>query len=552
MHASWMDAMKVLTFVNSNKTLPECASSSFSTPLLFGAEIISLSAEAVFDYSATTRHEDIGAIRTIEGLRFCNVTITYTHPGQDDTINTEIWLPLDGWNNRFMGTGGGGFSAGRNTDAMSAAVERGFSVSSTDAGHTLDMFFAESWALKSPGNINWALLQDFAHIALNDAALLGKDITEQFYGSKPKFSYWNGCSTGGRQGLMMAQRYPDVYDGLLIAAPAINWAKFVPAMFWPQLVMNLLGYYPPRCELEAITTAVIEQCDGLDGVVDGIISAPDLCHVDDKKIVGRTFSCTEGGAYVKGSIDKKGGMASSRRKITKKGLKIAHAAWDGPKSLSGENIWPGASYDTAFTVAGTECKENLAKCEGSPFVLAVEWIKRWIAKDPTFDVNSLTHAQFDEIMRQSENQYKSIMSTDDTDLSPFRTNKHKILMWHGLSDSLIPPRGSELYYTKVLEKDQYAREYFRYFEAPGAEHCGNGHGFNPDASMFDELMKWVEKGKAPDSLLGVGGSKEGDAMQRPLCPWPLVAGYKGGDVKLASSFECRAGFANATNAEAGV
>ena len=125
---------------------------------------------------------------------------------------------------------------------------------------------ASGWALTSPGNVNWALLQDFAARGLDDMAHIGKAVTQSFYGKAPKYSYWNGCSTGGRQGLIQAQRYPKNYDGILAAAPAINWASFLVAEQWGQVLMRKENYFPPKCESDAITRLAIESCDELDGV----------------------------------------------------------------------------------------------------------------------------------------------------------------------------------------------------------------------------------------------------------------------------------------------
>lgn len=156
--------------------------------------------------------------------------------------------------------------------ALAPAIARGYAAANTDAGRT---FFgnpmqmvasAENWALKSPGNVDWQLLNNFGSISLDDMTHIGKQVVASFYGNEPKYSYWHGCSTGGRQGLMQAQRYPTNYDGILAAAPAINWQTFVPAEIWGQVLMKRENSFPPACEFQAITKAAIEACDDLDGV----------------------------------------------------------------------------------------------------------------------------------------------------------------------------------------------------------------------------------------------------------------------------------------------
>lgn len=147
---------------------------------------------------------------------------------------------------------------------------------------------ASSWALDSSGRVNLGLLEDFAAVAMNDAALIAKSIVQSYFGTAPNKSYWNGCSTGGRQGLKMAQRYPQTYDGIVANAPAINWARFIVAEYWPQFTMNQLQSYAPQCVLNYITNATIAACDKIDGLVDGIISAPGLCTFDPHTLVGQT------------------------------------------------------------------------------------------------------------------------------------------------------------------------------------------------------------------------------------------------------------------------
>jgi Tannase and feruloyl esterase len=219
-----------------------CTATAIPYPELFGAEIISLSASTVTNY--TSRLFQIGDHFgvNVTGLDFCNVTVQYTHPGQNDSINVQIWLPVSTWNGRFMGTGGGGFATAIGEQTLAYAMSLGYSAVATDGGHLSNVYYdVPTWALTSPGNVNWVLLQDFAATALDDAATIGKAVTTAYYGSAPKYSYWSGCSTGGRQGLMMAQRYPSQYDGILAGAPAINWASLIISGYWPQLVMNQLG-----------------------------------------------------------------------------------------------------------------------------------------------------------------------------------------------------------------------------------------------------------------------------------------------------------------------
>ena len=180
----------------------------------------------------------------------CRVHATVTTPGVNDQIGVDVWMPVSGWNGRFQGVGGSAFIAG-DPYFMVGAVDAGYSAAVTDAGHTASSPFDGSFALDSNGRLNWPLIKDFSYRGVHDLAVVGKAVTAAYYGSKAKFSYWNGCSTGGRQGLAEAQRYPSDFDGILAGAPAINWQKYVPASLWPQLVMQQSGDFLPPCKFSA-------------------------------------------------------------------------------------------------------------------------------------------------------------------------------------------------------------------------------------------------------------------------------------------------------------
>ena len=203
-----------------------CNPNEIASPNYPGITIMNLSASSVLNYSTSTTTDGEYVAMNLTNLNFCNVTVTYTHPGENDTIHVQVWLPLSGWNGRFQGTGGGGFSTGVGSDVLAPAINAGFAAANTDGGHPSEDFFsAADWAWVSPHNVNEYLLQDFAGVSLHEMAVIGKQVIESVYATKAKYSYWNGCSTGGRQGLMMAQRYPEDYDGILANAPAINWDR---------------------------------------------------------------------------------------------------------------------------------------------------------------------------------------------------------------------------------------------------------------------------------------------------------------------------------------
>jgi hypothetical protein len=495
-----------------------CSAKDIPYPTLFGAKILALSVSERQNYSY--------APLNITGLNFCNVNITYTHPGYNDTIHVQVWLPLKGWNQRFQGTGGSGFVTGVFDQALAPAVAQGYSAVSTDGGHELNVTSAAAWALVSPGNVDWNLLQDFASTALNDMTVLGKAVTKSYYGTAPKYSYWNGCSTGGRQGLMMAQRFPDAYDGILAAAPAINWPSFIVAEYWGQFMMNQLGVYPPQCEFDAITTAAVSACDALDGLVDGIIASPEKCHFNPHILVGKSFNCS--------------GVNAT---YTPAAATIASAAWGGAHTVNGTSLWYGLNRGAPFSgLLNTTCSNLTAGCGPTPFTISSDWIRLWIEKNPNFSITSMSFADYVAIFHQSNNEYASIIGTADPDLSAFAANGGKMITWHGLADQLIFPSGTADYYNRVLAGDPAAHDYYRFFEAPGVEHCGGGIGPVPTMA-FESVVSWVETGVAPATLNGTSAPDvNGTVKVQPLCPYPLVSAYQGGDPAVVSSFACAAAF----------
>lgn len=230
---------------------PSCDAATFQALTLDNIDILSLNVMVLpnTSTSASTVPEP-GAEASIvyasvddlaSTVYICQIAVQYTHPGQNDVVNTYIGLPLDAsnWNSRFVMNGGSGWTAGGESNIMSSVLS-GYTSSSTDGGHNASTATAE-WGLVSPGNTNWPALVDFASVALDEAASLGKLATRIYFGSSPKFSYWNGCSTGGRQGHMMAQRYPDQFDGIVAGSPAINWERFQLQQSWSYFMAQLLG-----------------------------------------------------------------------------------------------------------------------------------------------------------------------------------------------------------------------------------------------------------------------------------------------------------------------
>ncbi|KAH7121807.1 Tannase/feruloyl esterase [Dactylonectria estremocensis] len=501
-----------------------CAASAIPTPTLFGAEILSLSASLVSNYSGTApegynyNHPTIRA----EGVDFCNVTITYTHPGQNDTLNVENWLPLSTWNGRIQSVGGGGWVAGRfplSYMGMTGAIGDGYVASSTDAGllddHNQPAYVPDGWALVSEGNVNMYNLQNLASVSLNDQSILVKALTESFYGQQADYAYWSGCSQGGRQGLMLAQRYPHAYDGIAAAAPAIYWTQFFPASIWAQVLMQDRGEFPPPCEFDYITKAAVAACDPLDGITDGLVSDESACDFNPFGLVGETLNCPDIGKDIT---------------LSETAAFVANATWNGPWSPDGRSLWYGPNIDARITgnasggavtadrgYAQTLCVNGT--CEGAPVGLGDEWFKYYLTRNSSWSWEALTPESFAQYFHASVQQYDSIIGTSDADLSEFRAAGGKLITYHGTADGLIPFKDTVDYYNRILGLDPQAQDFYRFFEVPGLSHCAGGSGGQPTAT-WNALLTWVENGTAPDSLPINFTDPDGNEQSRILCPYP--------------------------------
>lgn len=228
---------------------------------------------------------------------------------------------------------------------------------------------------------------------------------------------------------MLAQRYPTAYDGIVASAPAINIPSFTPALYWPQLIMNLHGEYPHNCEINAITEAVIASCDEEDGIADGLIMDPDACEFDPFSMVGKTFNCSDTGAEMQ---------------ISHAAAIVANATWSGPISSNGKQIWYGMEKGTllagsdgyAAGIASTECSGN-GICTGQTGNSGAGWLQSTVLKDPSFNLTDLTLEGYLWLMHLSEVEWKSLWSTDEPDLTAYRNEGGKILSYHGLVSPLL-------------------------------------------------------------------------------------------------------------------
>ena len=449
----------------------------------------------------------------------CRVTAVTTHPPAGDKVRIWIGIPTANWNGRFLGMGGGGFVGG-NAAAINQPLALGYASGSTDTGHDGG---SGGFALDANGRLNWQVIRDNAHVGIHEMTVTGKALTQAMYGAGPRYSYFNGCSTGGRQGLMEAQRYPEDYSGVVSGAPAINWTRFVPQELWGAMLMNAAGDALPPCKLAAATAAAIAACDFIDGVKDGVIEDPQRCNYDPKALVGTAAG--DCGTFTEADAD------------------LIRKFWEGPHRADGSFLWygmtRGADLSALYGSRGNPPKPQA-------FGISLDWFRYFLAQDPQFDWAAMTPAGYERFWDQSVEQYGNVIGTDNPDLTAFRDHGGRVIVWHGWADQLITPEGTIDYYKRVEQHmggPKKASEFARLFLAPGVGHCAGGVGPAPYGQL-DTLLSWVEEGKAPETLTAARRDQAGTITRsRPLCRYPLVAKYNGtGSTDDEANFACSTGF----------
>jgi hypothetical protein len=492
------------------------------------------------------------AFPPIPGLpAFCEVSIVVA-----PAINIEVWLPLSGaWNNRFRGVGGGGYAGTISWAALATAVRGGYSTASTDTGHSAfapnNGLAGGGFALNQPGNtLNWGLIKDFAERSELELARKGKAVTRAFYGTGARFSYWTGCSTGGRQGWIMAQRHPEHYDGLLTGAPAFNWDRFLPAELWGQVVMkDEVGSPISPAKLTAVSNAAVAACAGHSGdgtlATDAFLADPRLCTYNPAQM-----SCSA--------------QPANPNCLTAQEVGAVSRIWDGPRDGKGRRLWFGLDRGAPLVALNGP----------QPFPIATDHFAYWLHQNPGFDWHSVTEASFVADFFKSEIRFAEVIGSDSTDLGDFIRQNAKNISYHGTADPLIFLRGTTNYFQRLHERygarkvDRFAR----LFVAPGVGHCGGGPGPNafgndafggpavpadPQHDIFQALIDWVEFGNPPDRITATkylnDNPADGVAFTRPLCVFPKIARYKGaGNTADAVNWTCVRGPDNATTEAADV
>jgi pimeloyl-ACP methyl ester carboxylesterase len=433
--------------------------------------------------------------------RMCRVVAIVTHPPANDRVKVWIGLPLTNWNGRFQGNGGGGFSGG-NPGSIVGPVRLGFSSAATDTGHEGG---SGSFALDGCKQ-NWQGIIDNAYLGIHEMTVVGKALTKAFYGKAPRYSYFVGGSTGGRQGLMEAQRFPDDYDGIVSACPAVNWQRFVAACLWPEVVMLEKSNFVSKAKLDAATAAAIAACDNDDGVKDDVIDDPFRCAWDPKALVGTKVG---------------------NDTFTEADADVIRKIWEGPRTQDGRFMWYGLERGADMSAyAGT----SGSPLRGRPFSIALDYWIYYLAQDVKWDWTTLNYAGFEQLWNKSVEQFGAVIGTDDPDLTRFRDHGGKVIIYHGMADQLIPAAGSVDYYKRVQQRmggEKETAKFARLFLVPGVDHGFSGPGARP-TRVNEAIIRWVEDGKAPDKVIAEKRDKDGKVIRtRPLFPYPQVAKYKG-------------------------
>jgi feruloyl esterase len=435
---------------------------------------------------------------------FCRITATLT-PSSDSEIKTEVWLPVADWNRKLQAVGNGGLAGAINYGALGLALKNAYATTSTDTGHT--------------GNTAGAMLAhpdklvDFAYRSVHEMTVSAKLIVDAFYGTGPRLSYWNSCSTGGRQGLKEGQQFPNDFDGIIAGAPAIR--SLAASVMWVAnaTLSNPASYIPPS-KYPAIHRAALDACDAIDGLKDRLIDDPTHCRFDPA-----VLACQgEDGPQC---------LTAPQLEAARKILAPVRNSRTGQEVAAG--LEPGAELGWGAKAAGPQ-----------PYAPTIERLKYLLFKDPNWNWRTF---DFDRDL----NLLEGLAATDpidavDPDLKAFASHGGKLLLYHGWSDALISPRGTIAYYNSVLDAMAGTREttnWLRLFMVPGMGHCGGGDGPN----TFDTvtaLDQWVDKGQPPDQILATHRTNAIVDRTRPLCPYPQVARYNGtGSIDDAANFACR-------------
>ncbi|OCT13368.1 hypothetical protein A8709_03705 [Paenibacillus pectinilyticus] len=453
---------------------------------------------------------------------FCRIAVNLK-PTPQSNIQVEIWLPEENWNGNFLGTGNGGGAGSISYAPLAFGIRRGYATANTDLGTSPN---ADS-AVGQPER--WA---DFGHRATHEMTVVAKEIVALFYKKSAKYAYFIGCSTGGQQALMEAQRYPSDYNGIIAGAPANNRTHLHTGFLWNLKAMNQSsGAMLSEEQLKLVTQTVIDQWQGNDGGAseDNFLTDPRRCDFDPDTIPTRN------------ATDNNKGLTSEQLS----GLKQIYAGPTNPRT--GERIYTPLPYGSESIPGGIGIQQD------PELVSSLLYLFKW-AFGADFDY---TKFDFDRDLDTLNDRLAPLLNANNPDLSEMKELGGKILMYTGMSDPLVPYQDALHYYDRVIEDQgglSQTQSFFRFFLVPGMGHCGGGPGLNDiglggspyvqqdrEHDVLSALVAWVEHGIAPEKIIATAFkdsfAPNGVSFQRPIYPYPQLPEYVDGDPTLPSSYQ---------------
>jgi len=463
---------------------------------------------------------------------FCRVIVMAT-PTADSAIPIEVWMPASGWNGGFRGQGNGGFAGSIGFEGLALAVLKGFASAATDTGHAASAIDA-TWALGHPEKVS-----DFGYRAIHEMTLKSKAIVQAYYASPVKHSYFEGCSDGGREALMEAQRFPADYDGIAAGAPANNWTRLMTnALYNSKALFADPADSIPSSKLPAIDAAVLAACDGADGVVDGVVNDPRSCHFQPATLV-----CTG---------------PETDKCLTPPQAHALELLYAGGHDAADKPIFPGYLRGSEGGPGGwVPWITGAAPEKSAMFFFAHGYFADMVYERPDWDYKK---ADVGDALKAAMEKNGNALDATNPDLKPFAAHGGKLIIYHGWNDPAISALSTIDYYNAVRattgpkEADSFVRLYL----VPGMQHCNGGPGAtsfgqfgyvpaglpdDPEHDLYLALEAWVEKGSAPQKLIATKLEEKTTPphvlMTRPLCAYPLQAKYIGtGDNTDAANFTC--------------
>ncbi len=462
--------------------------------------------------------------QSLPGLpQFCRVA-GFTTPTRDSHINFEVWVPEAGWNLKYLQVGCGGFCGSISYTSMAEPLRRGYASAATDDGHQASGIDA-SWAVGHPQKV-----VDFGYRALKETTDVAKDIIMAFKSSGPRRSYFVGCSDGGREALMEAQRYPHDFDGIVVGSPANDWTNLFSGFVWNQKALAAIpGGDLSQADLGVVSNAMLGQCAGRDGGLrtDQFLNNPLACRFNPDRL----------------------SLSNDKIQAIKKIFSGPRGIFPGYR-VTGDEASDPANWPAWLTGGGNPAN-GLQGLFGTNFFKYIVFPNSGWTPD-TFSI--------EQNARQADVRVGAILNSVDPNLRPFKFRGGKLIQYAGWGDTAISPENDIDYYNAVTREvggHERVREFYRLFMVPGMAHCGGGPGANafgqltlngpnpsdPQGDIISALDRWVEYHDAPDRIVATkyvnDDPTQGIAFQRPLCPFPQFAKYNGtGSTTSAASFAC--------------